>query len=49
MLRLESEWEVEMKGWLRKGVLNENEVEKGEFGIGKRYFSAIFESNWTFF
>ncbi len=41
MLRLESELEVEMKGWLRKGILNENEhVEKGEFGMGKRYFSA---------
>ena len=31
MLRLESELEVEVKGWLRKGILNANEVEKGEF------------------
>ena len=37
-------WVVE-KGHLER----RNEVEKGEFGIGKRYFSASFESNGTFF
>ena len=36
-------WVVE-KGHLER----RNEVEKGEFGIGKRYFSSNLEKNWTF-